>query len=310
MKFHLKSKIPHNPGFVNYKHRILTLGSCFSSEIGDKLKEGKFTIEVNPFGVLFNPNTILKCIESSVTDEITTEHIINLNQKYYHYDYHSDISADSSLLLEKEIKERSEKFKEFLKNGDLLIITLGTAWAYKLKATAKFIGNCHKMPAVNFEKELLSLDDQFRKWKMLLTNLKLNNSKLKVVFTVSPVRHSKDGLQENNVSKGMLHNLIFQLQNTFENVCYFPAYEVVMDELRDYRFYNSDLIHPTKQAVDYVFEKFSEAYFNLQTKEKYTLQIKIIRAENHIHLNATEKQIKEHKEYVKQLKIRFEEMSK
>lgn len=246
-------------------HQSITLiGSCFSQHIGDKLNHHKFKINTNCFGTVFNPISIANNLARLINQQPYTKtdfynfedkKIINFNNQFSNF----DTNLNSALKTENgALNQDIEHFKDTTS----LILTFGSAWVYEFNETKKNVANCHKIPQANFTKRLLNVEEIFTAYQPILEQLK----HLNIIFTVSPVRHSKDGLHENILSKSTLHLAINKLKAQFDNCTYFPAYEIVIDELRDYRFYNDDLVHPTDLAVNYVWEKFSECYFSEETK--------------------------------------------
>jgi len=255
---------------INYHHRVMTLGSCFAENIGRRLHDAYFFSDVNPFGVLYNPVSIansmeivLKNIQFSPTDIFQAK---SLWQSFSHSSFFSDISAEACL---QKINTRLEIAKEFLKETDFLLITFGTAWVFEDKQSGRVVSNCHKLPANQFVRRRLTVQEIVEVYADLIQRLQVQFPNLKLIFSVSPIRHFKDGAHENNISKSTLILAIEALQKQFPQLDYFPAYEIMMDELRDYRYYASDMLHPSEVAVDYIWKRFSETYFDAET-----LQIK------------------------------------
>ncbi len=241
---------------------ILSLGSCFADAMGQKLTENKFQIQNNPFGVIFNPISIYKILEISLKNTIFDAQKIIQNQEIWaHYDVHSKMSALSKSQLLENIKIAQHQIQFFFEKPAqnqahrFLILTFGTAYVYRLKSQRSVVANCHKMPATLFEKTLLSVDEICTKFDKIYALLEPQNST--IILTVSPIRHLRETLPNNQVSKSILRIACHKLRQNYENVVYFPSYEIMMDELRDYRFYAADLIHPNEMAFDYIFDKFS-----------------------------------------------------
>jgi hypothetical protein len=268
--FQTKVDIPSSDLKISYEDHIMTFGSCFAENIGNKLKNVYFDTEVNPFGVLYNPVSIQNSLELLLENKLFTEHDIfkyhSLWQSFSHSGLFSDVSADKCLA---KINNRFEKAVYFLKETDFLLITFGTAWVYEDRKSGRVVSNCHKLPAGEFVRRRLPVDEIIDDYTKLISEIQKRFPKLKIIFSVSPIRHWKDGAHENNVSKSTLLLAIDALQKHFDNVRYFPAYEIQMDELRDYRFYASDMLHPSEVAVDYIWSRFSETYF-----EENTIRIK------------------------------------
>lgn len=300
MKWRTETELPQKKGFISYEDSILTIGSCFADEMGNSLNNGGFDISVNPFGVIFNPVSILQLIQNAMEGGIREDLILERDMKFFHYGYHSRVCESTKDDLIKKIEALQYNAQQRLIKGKKLILTFGSAWVYRLE-NKSVVANCHKMPAQLFIKELLDLDKLNRLSTEFFSKLFELNTELEVVVSVSPVRHTRDGLHENNLSKSVLHLFCQHLTTSFKQVQYFPAYELVVDDLRDYRFYKEDLVHPNSQAVAYVFEKFQEVYFNAFTQQKFDLHMKIKKAQLHHFLNATIDEVKQHEAYIEKL---------
>lgn len=264
MQFRTELHISKPAWNLDHHYRIASLGSCFASTMGQKLYELKFNILNNPFGTLFNPLSISSLIRDALQDRINEDRIIRVQELYISLDMHSQVYAGTKEKLMEGIKTRQEKLRAYLKDQSLLIITLGSAFVYKWKEDGRTVGNCHKLPSSEFEKILLDPTEIEQALKDLIVELKIYNPGLKVILTLSPVRHIKDGIAENQLSKSILRVVCSRIAMD-PMVDYFPAYEIMMDDLRDYRFYKEDMIHPTAQAEEYIFQKFSE-YFSADTQ--------------------------------------------
>jgi GSCFA family len=246
---------------------IFTIGSCFAETMGKRFAEEKFKILVNPFGTLYNPISIHHSLKSVIQIEMPADHNYLINQEvHYNYQFHSSFSSLDKIGLEEKIKQSLSIANGFLRASNYLIITYGSAFAYRRKETNELVANCHKMPSSNFSKELLSIDELTNSFTTIYNQLKSFNPALKIILTVSPVRHLKDTHELNSVSKSTLRLLCHQLVEKF-GVDYFPAYEIMMDDLRDYRFYKTDRIHPTEEAEGYIWGKFAEKYFDQSAKD-------------------------------------------
>ncbi|MBI3133257.1 MAG: GSCFA domain-containing protein [Bacteroidetes bacterium] len=281
MKFRTEVNCVAKPDFITYRTQMLSVGSCFADEIGLRLKSLDFSIYTNPFGVIFNPVSIAAALKNAVDESNDADFFLERDGLWFNHAYHSQLNAASKAGLIEKISQVNVVVKQHLQQGNLLVLTFGTAWAYRHCATNTVVANCHKVPQQHFSKELLELDALKAMYTGLFQQLFAKNPGLKILLTVSPVRHVRDGLHENNLSKAILLLLTDFLVKRFEQVCYFPAYELVTDDLRDYRFYKEDLIHPTKQAVDYVFEKLAETYFSEKTKQGADLQKSILQLKGH-----------------------------
>lgn len=281
MKFRTELVPEKSHDFISFQSRILSVGSCFADEIGNRLNQLKFDISVNPAGIIFNPVSIADLFQNSLLGHLDDELIVERDGLFYHYGFHSKVCGSTKAELEKRVGDIQNQVKLKLLDANLLLITFGTSWVYRHVKTDQLIANCHKIPQKEFTKELLNLDDLKKRYAGLLNQLTASNPSLKVMVTVSPVRHVKDGIHENNLSKSVLLLLADYLVRNFKQLTYFPAYELVVDDLRDYRFYKEDLIHPTEQAINYVFDKFSEAYFSEKTKQGVRLQKEMLNLKAH-----------------------------
>jgi len=246
---------------ISLKDTILTTGSCFADKFGQWLKNNKFDILVNPFGTNYNPFSIHKNLMDALSLSLNDELFINQQGIWHHYDYHSQWSSSERETLIASLKKIQQHVQRYIHRMNVLIITYGTAWVYHHKQLDQMVANCHKVPSKEFEKRLLSVDEITSSFRMLHTALKKLRPGCRIIVTVSPVRHIKDTLALNSVSKAALRLACHTLVNQFENVAYFPSYEIMMDDLRDYRFYERDKIHPNEEAVEYIIQKFSDQYF-------------------------------------------------
>ncbi len=243
-----------NPEFqISLNSKILTLGSCFSDVLGNYLVENKIECLANPFGNVYNLSSVIDLFEELLEpSEDHKDTVVENDGVFFHYNYHSEIRDFTKAGLIEKIKTLNQTTSTFLKSADYLIITLGTSWVYEQKQTQKIVSNCHKQKASLFNKKLLGEREQLDIFENIHAKLKTFNPLLKIIFTVSPVRHIKDTLQLNSVSKSILRTLCYNITNRYSDTYYFPSYEIVMDDLRDYRFYKSDLIHPNEQAEKYI----------------------------------------------------------
>lgn len=296
--FKLDFKILPSETKITLKDKIYLSGSCFSDEIGSKLTTYKFNNLHNPFGTLYNPVSIVK----SVSGSFDLKNVVESQGVYYHWDSHGKISGLSQGEVEKQVQVLQRSSTSFLEDATVLILTLGTAFVYRYQQTGEIVGNCHKVPAKNFTKQLLSKEEIIQSFSDLYKSLESN---LMIVFTVSPVRHTRDGLVENNLSKAILIEAVHEMVDRYENVHYFPSYEIMNDELRDYRFFGEDMIHPSKQAVDYIWDKFSEMFFDDKTKTFVKKWDKIVQALDH---NAFQPKSNQHQKFLKQTLSTLEEL--
>ncbi len=259
MKFRTEIKIPHYPIPLNYHSKIFGLGSCFTVNIKEKLDFYKFQNKINAFGTVFNPYSITNIVKRVVKQDFFTEKDLFFHENLWKsYELHSQFNS-----IEKDefLKNANQKIKEnhtFLKQTNFVIFTFGTAWVYVLKENKKIVSNCHKVPQKHFDKRLLKIDEIANEISSAIEFIKSINPDIKFLLTISPVRHLKDGFTENQRSKSRLIEAVHQVVDN-EQMFYFPSYEILMDDLRDYRFYNTDLLHPNEQAVEYIWEKFKDS---------------------------------------------------
>ncbi len=254
MQFFTHINIPPFAEKIDYRSLILSLGSCFAENIAMRLCDAKFHIITSPSGILFNPESIAMAIDNMAAGRTPKQEDLLCNgDVWFNYDFHSSFSScdkDAALhAMQKAMRYGSWS----LHAADTLIITFGSAWVYRHKQSGKVVANCHKQPASEFCRELLSAEEIVSRWSSLLQSVL---SKKIVIFTVSPIRHLSDGLEHNSLSKATLRVAIAQLCSEFSNALYFPSYEIMNDELRDYRFYGEDMIHPSPTAIDYIWSRF------------------------------------------------------
>ncbi len=247
-KLHFEKKL--EPG-----QKILTLGSCFSEVMGEKLKSLPLEVMNQPFGTLFHPNSISNVLDWE-QDVLSLSYA--LDGKFVHPHFHSKFKCESQGVLLETIEQQKQKVFHFLGEAQWLIVTFGTAFYYYDQMLDIPVANCHKQQQKRFIKKLSSIEDITKNWTQFLDKLKNYNSGLNILLTVSPVRHTKDGIQQNQVSKSTLRLAVEQLVQQHEFVHYFPAYEYVLDEIRDYSYFKNDLIHPNAEAEDFIFEKLKE----------------------------------------------------
>lgn len=256
------------PFKIDYESKVLAIGSCFAGNIGQKLKNAYFETEINPFGVLYNPVSILNSLNDLISNRRFTAGDLFEYKSLWHSFSHSSIFSDvhvSDCL--DNINSRLEYAAEYFRNTNFLLITFGTAWVFEEKTGGMVVSNCHKLPSGHFRRRQLSIDEIVQNYTALIEQLYQLNQDLKIVFTVSPIRHWKDGAHENTISKSILLMAVDAIQKQFNDVFYFPAFEIMMDDLRDYRFYAGDMLHPSEQAVEYIWTLFSEVFMSDETLE-------------------------------------------
>lgn len=268
MELYTRISIPKAPFAFSYTEQTVLLGSCFAENIGKKLEEGKFKTDLNPFGTLYNPSSIASAIRMLLRPErFTGDDLFRHEGVYHSFSHHSRFSSPSETECLENINGRLFSSTEIIRKARRMIITLGTAWVYRLRSTGKIVSNCHKLPEKMFDRQMLSVNEITAEWKSLLLSLWEQNPELKILFTVSPIRHWKDGAHGNQLSKATLLLAVEQLQKEFPGqTTYFPAYEIMMDELRDYRFYADDMLHPSLQAIEYIWERFTETMLSREAQ--------------------------------------------
>ena len=255
--------VPESRHKIDYETESLWIGSCFTENIGSRLQSLKFPHSVNPFGILYNPESIRRSLTILTSGKMFTGDDLRYgNNLWYSFSHHSSYSHPDKDLCLAKINESINHASRLLREAKILFITFGTARAFRLNETGEIVSNCHKLPNTLFSHILLDTDQIVQSYTSLLNSLKKFNPGMQIVFTVSPVRHWKDGATGNQISKSTLIMVIAKLREMFNTISYFPAYEIIMDELRDYRFYEEDMLHVNKQAVDYIWEKFSESFIS------------------------------------------------
>ena len=275
MRWTIDFSIPDSLFPIDHSSKILSMGSCFAQTIGQKLQDAKFEILINPFGTIFHPMSIARLLDGAIfTDPFDDTLILERDGMFFHYEAHSDLTGKSKAELLEQLHHKRDLVLDYLKTGTHLILTFGTSWGYELTDQG-LVANCHKQPQSLFNKRLWEAKEMKLPLKSLFDNLHQINPNLKIILTLSPVRHLKDGVAENQLSKSILRGLCAELEKYHSPATYFPGYEVMMDELRDYRFYKSDLIHPSEEAEEYIWEKWKKANFSEETHAKVTAIEKI-----------------------------------
>jgi hypothetical protein len=260
MQFRTKIPIPQSDFKIDYNSKIVLLGSCFAENMADKFDYFKFDNNCNPFGILFHPLAIEKLIDFTISEKhFNEDDVFFHNERWHCFDAHSDLSNSSPSALIANLNRIVKSLKLELQAASHIIITYGTSWVYRNITTNKIVANCHKVPQQAFKKEILSIGTIEKSIQSTINLIQKINPNCNFIFTVSPVRHIKDGFVENQLSKAHLISAIHQtINNKPQTINYFPSYEIMMDELRDYRFYAEDMIHPSKVAIDYIWQRFIE----------------------------------------------------
>ena len=308
MEFYTCISIPKVPFTFSYKEQTVLLGSCFAENIGKKLMENKFNIDLNPFGTLYNPASIAKAIRRLLRPEQFTQEDLFQHEGLYHsFSHHSRFSSSSETECLAGINGRLFDSANMIRKAHRMILTFGTAWVYRLKSTGVVVANCHKMPEKMFDRKLLTTEEIVAEWKDLLLSLWEQNPDLKILFTVSPIRHWKDGAHGNQLSKATLLLAIDSLQKTFpEQIVYFPAYEIMMDELRDYRFYADDMLDPSAVAIEYIWQKFTDNMLSSDTQSILKEWKRIPKAINH---KPFQPESETYKQFISQTLLKMERLN-
>lgn len=304
MELMTRIDIPASEWKMETGAKVLLVGSCFADEVGQRFVRGGFEAMANPFGTLYNPasiavnllralsekevelprSSIIPSVGASIStwgtpvDRCGARRLTGVGHtvfedaegRWHSWLHHSSFSSTDVATVVERINSTTHRVADFLRGADVLIVTLGTAIIYRLKETGMLVANCHKQPDSLFVRERLNAYDIVDQWQMLLQLLESVNPNLKVIFTVSPIRHKRDGYHVNQISKGILLQAVDEILNGQlpNSKCgYFPSYEIMMDELRDYRFYADDMIHPSTQAVEYIWQRFQDTYFDNKTKD-------------------------------------------
>lgn len=282
MQFHLGYTPPISDEKLEHQEKVLMIGSCFSENIFERLQEMKFNVNCNPFGIVFNPESICKTLHRVIDkDYFTVDDIFEKEDQFFSFEVHSSISSSSAKTFLNELNATIDQWHEHLKSAKFLIITFGSAFAYWHLKRKELVANCHKFPGSVFKKRLLASTNIIDSYGVLFHKLINFNPKIDVILTVSPVKHLRDGVVENNLSKANLITAVHQLIARFQCCRYFPAFELVNDDLRDYRFYEADMAHPNQLAINYVWDKFSGTYFSDETKKLNQVIAEINKAKQH-----------------------------
>ena len=267
---------------INHKDQILCVGSCFAENIAQKLQRNKFSTLLNPFGILYNPVSIEKALSMLLENYKFSEKELFENQGLWHsFHHHGHFSNPDKMKTLQTINNELSRGQAFLKTANRLIVTLGTANVFVYKKSGEIVANCHKLPGSEFDRKRLSVEVVTEKLSQIFNNLKIQNPDLQIITTVSPIRHIRDGLVENQKSKAILLLALDKICTNLDFVHYFPSYEILLDDLRDYRFYEADLIHPNTVAIDYIWDIFKQSFFEKETNDLNVGIEKIVVASQH-----------------------------
>lgn len=299
MKFRTEIPVTNAHHSIDYDDNIILIGSCFTENIGDKLNYLKFNTMINPYGILFNPVALEKSLTEAINlKKYTKEDLYFFDDYWLSLNHHTRFSSENTEEVLSNINTNVEKFHEFLKTATHIIITLGTAWVYRFLDQDKIVANCHKIPQKKFTKELLTVEEVEESLQGIIALLKNYNKDITIIFTISPVRHLKDGFVENQRSKSHLISAVHRVVDPRKNLYYFPSYEIMMDDLRDYRFYDQDMVHPNSIAIEYIWEKFVATWLTENTQSIMKEVESILRD---LHHKAFKASSDKHKKFLKNL---------
>ncbi|WKN45357.1 GSCFA domain-containing protein [Tunicatimonas pelagia] len=271
------------PQRISLHDSLLLVGSCFAQAIGKRFQQNKFRACINPFGTLYNPLSVFELLLNAANQSVPDDDTYLVNQNtHFNYHFHSDFSSETKVDLQTQIEQALVSTRNYLKQCSWVVITLGSAFSYRRKETGQVVANCHKMPARLFRRWLLEPGEMITQFKQLYRVLNTLNPNIKYILTVSPVRHLRDTLVQNSVSKSVLRLVAHTIQENYpEDVYYFPSYELLIDELRDYRFYQADMLHPSEVAEDYIWQKVAEHYLDAEAQQFLKTWNPIYRAVQH-----------------------------
>lgn len=280
--FRTEIQLPAYPFRIDHHQGICCMGSCFAEHIAARLAEGKFKVGLNPYGIVYNPVSLAKTIVDLVNGKkFGPEDVFQHNELWHSFDHHGAFSFPTQEQTLESINTTAGKGSDALRNANLLILTLGTAHLFEHRASNRIVANCHKLPGQDFERRRLPVEAVIDVLSKAITEARMVNPSLRVLLTVSPVRHLRDGMVENQRSKATLLLAAATLCEQLSNTWYFPAYEMVIDDLRDYRFFEPDMIHPNSLAIDYIWEHFSQSFFEDSTQQLLQRIRKITQAAQH-----------------------------
>jgi len=302
-------EIPNYPFKINYKDKLFFIGSCFVENIGNYLYSLNLPVVVNPFGVVYNPSSIVKQFEILFSNKTFTEKDLQKkeNGHYYNYNFHSSFSGYDAKEIINKINNSIKNARNSLINCKYFFFTFGTAWIYILKENNEVVSNCHKIPSYCFERKRLEINDITKQFSLLLDKIKKLNKEAKFVFTISPIRHIKDGAIENMLSKSILKVAIHKIIENNKDCFYFPAFEIMYDELRDYRFYEKDLIHLNDISKEIILKKFKEAFYDKKNLNVINKLEKLYKSVNHKPFFPDSP---EYKDFIKKLNEKIEHTEK
>ena len=311
MRFTTQVQLPKGSMHITHSTRIMLLGSCFVQNIGERMQGCKLNVDINPYGILYNPFSIAKALERIADGEpfsASSPELFEHNGWWHSIMHHSEFSRKTKEETVDAVNSRLMDAHRALPGLDVLMLTFGTAYVYRLADGGSVVGNCHKLPQKMFVRELLGVDAIVDGMSAIIEKMLVVRPSLELLFTVSPIRHLRDGAHDNQISKATLLLAIEELRRRFpQNACYFPSYEIVLDELRDYRFYADDMVHPSTMAVDYLWQCFSDCYFPDETKRVNAAVGDIMRALAHRPVDPSSPQ---HKAFLQKTVEKMEQLKK
>lgn len=307
MKFRYEITPPSFDFKLSYQDKIVTIGSCFSENIGEKFALNGFQTTINPYGTLFNPISIANALLEIISQKkYTVADLQFADGQYFSYQHYSKYKHENAQTLIDKIQYSNESTLLQLASAKALFITLGTSWGFYLKNNRQLVANCHKQPNSLFEQKLIDSSETISVFSNLIPQLQQLNPSLKIIFTISPVRYFALGVFENSIAKANLFNAVYQLTNSLKNVFYFPAYELLIDDLRDYRFYKNDLLHPNQLAIDYIWEKIADSFTDNHTQKYMLYYTAITKLQQHKLISADKNAIAEHIQIIQEKIAAFE----
>lgn len=297
MDFRTKVNVTPSKDKIQYTKPVLCLGSCFADNMGSKLAYFKFPVLHNPFGVLYNPYSIVESLKIILQNrQFTVADLHHHNGLWFSLNHHSSFSGTDKHRVLSQINNKIEQVNKFIHQIRFLSITFGTAWIYQLKETNQIVANCHKLPDNRFIRTRLSVQHIVDSYRAIIEQIGEINPYVQFIFTVSPIRHWKDGPVENQMSKSCLVLAVHELVSLFNHSSYFPAYEIMMDELRDYRFYASDMLHPSEVAIEYIWNIFRHTYLD---EADYTLMKRILKIQQGVNHKPSKKESPQYQKFLK-----------
>lgn len=294
---------PKKPDFeITHRDKTLFVGSCFTENIGNRFIKCGFPTEINPFGIMYNPLSIAHCLKRVAKGELfSKEELVLINGYWKSYSHHGDFRAEKPEECLQKINSALTNAHSFLSDAGFVVLTLGTAWIYRLKESGTLLANCHKLPSGLIERAMAGVEEVVHALDSAFDACKGLNPDLKFILTVSPIRHWREGYRDNTLSKAVLQLAVQEFCSRTSSF-YFPAYELLMDDLRDYRFYGSDMLHPSEEAVDYIWEMFGESCFSAATQALAEDFARLYTMLNHRPFNPESQEYKKHLQKAERLK--------